>query len=279
MKNKKFMWIIIGCAVVIGIVAAVIYGMGAGKGKEEEGEAITAMYVPYGEDGYIFASEQGGVFTVTAPEEAYEVQDINGNKISLRDLKRGNIVKIYGNGIMAESYPGQYPGVTKIKVESEGNPSDADQYQEIVDELYTEPDPAEPPVLQVNYVTSMADVTVAIERGGYEWVYMDKDGLSNAVVADSVPVLDWGELLADITVSEPLDLTLLFSEEPLEVEVVRYDSSLLGKGQEMPEGEKVTVSEKEGQMVIEGADGNYVYEVLGIWENGRATYGFVTVEK
>ena len=35
MKNKKFMWIIIGCAVVIGIVAAVIYGMGAGKGKEE----------------------------------------------------------------------------------------------------------------------------------------------------------------------------------------------------------------------------------------------------
>lgn len=88
MKNKKFMWIIIGCAVVIGIVAAVIYGMGAGKGKEEEGEAITAMYVPYGEDGYIFASEQGGVFTVTAPEEAYEVQDINGNKISLRDLKR-----------------------------------------------------------------------------------------------------------------------------------------------------------------------------------------------
>lgn len=47
----------------------------------------------------------------------------------------------------------------------------------------------------------------------------------------------------------------------------------------MPEGEKVTVSEKEGQMVIEGADGNYVYEVLGIWENGRATYGFVTVEK
>ena len=180
---------------------------------------------------------------------------------------------------MAESYPGQYPGVTKIKVESEGNPSDADQYQEIVDEIYTEPDPAEPPVLQVNYVTSMADVTVAIERGGYEWVYMDKDGLSNAVVADSVPVLDWGELLADITVSEPLDLTLLFSEEPLEVEVVRYDSSLLGKGQETPEGEKVTVSEKEGQMVIEGADGNYVYEVLGVWENGRATYGFVTVEK
>lgn len=279
MKNKKWMWIIIGCAVVIGGAAAVIYGMGAGKGSKEEGEPISAMYVPYGEDGYIFVSEQAGVFTVTAPEEAYQVQDMNGNKISIHELKKGNVVKIYGNGIMAESYPGQYPGVTRIEVESEGDPSDADQYQEIVDELYTEPDPAEPPTLQVNYVTSMADVTVMAARGGYEWVYMDKDGLSNAVVADSVPVLDWGDLLVDITLSEPLDLTLSFSDEPLEVEVVRYDSSLLGKGQEMPEGEKVTVSEKEGKRMIEGVDGNYVYEVLGIWENGRATYGFLTVKK
>lgn len=279
MKNKKWVWIIIGCAVVVGIAAAVIYGMGAGKGGQEEGEPITAMYVPYGEDGYIFVSDQAGVFTVTASKESYQVKDINGNKISLPELKRGNIVKIYGNGIMAESYPGQYPGVTRIEVESEGNPSDADQYQEIVDGIYTEPDPAEPPILQVNYVTSMANVSVAVERGGYEWVYMDKDGLSNAVVADSVPVLDWGELLIDITLSEPLDLTLLFSEAPLDVEVVRYDSSLLGKGMEMPEGEKVTVTEKDGELVIEGVDGNYVYEVVGIWENGRATYGFITVKK
>ena len=279
MKNKKWVWIIIGCAVVVGIAAAVIYGRGAGKGGQEEGEPITAMYVPYGEDGYIFVSDQAGVFTVTASEESYQVNDINGNKISLPELKRGNIVKIYGNGIMAESYPGQYPGVTRIEVESEGNPSDADQYQEIVDGIYTEPDPAEPPILQVNYVTSMANVSVAVERGGYEWVYMDKDGLSNAVVADSVPVLDWGELLIDITLSEPLDLTLLFSEAPLDVEVVRYDSSLLGKGMEMPEGEKVTVTEKDGELVIEGVDGNYVYEVVGIWENGRATYGFITVKK
>lgn len=279
MKNKKLIWIIIGCAVVIGVVAAIIYGIGSGKGGQEEGDPITAMYVPYGEDGYIFVSEQAGVFTVMASEEDYQVYDINGNEISLNALKKGNVVKIYGNGVMAESYPGQYSGVTRIEVESEGNPSDADQYQEIVDGIYTEPDPAEPPTLQVNYITDMADVTIMAQRGGYEWVYMDKDGLSNAVVGDSAPVLDWGDLLIDITLSEPLDLTLSFSDEPLEVEVVRYESSLLGKGMEMPEGEKVAVSEKDGKLVIEGVDGNYVYEVLGIWENGRATYGFLTVEK
>lgn len=279
MKNKKLIWIIIGCAVVIGVVAAIIYGIGSGKGGQEEGDPIMAMYVPYGEDGYIFVSEQAGVFTVMASEEDYQVYDINGNEISLNALKKGNVVKIYGNGVMAESYPGQYSGVTRIEVESEGNPSDADQYQEIVDGIYTEPDPAEPPTLQVNYITDMADVTIMAQRGGYEWVYMDKDGLSNAVVGDSAPVLDWGDLLIDITLSEPLDLTLSFSDEPLEVEVVRYESSLLGKGMEMPEGEKVAVSEKDGKLVIEGVDGNYVYEVLGIWENGRATYGFLTVEK
>ena len=279
MKNKKSIWIIIGSAVAIGAVAAIIYGAGSGKDSREEGEPVTAMYVPYGEDGYIFVSEQAGVFTVTASGENYQVRDINGNEISINALKKGNVVKIYGDGIMAESYPGQYPGVTRIEVESEGNPSDADQYQEIVDGIYTEPDPAEPPTLQVNYATDMANVTIAAERGGYEWVYIDKDGLSNAVVADSVPVLDWGDLLVDITLSAPLDLTLSFSDEPLEVEVVRYDSSLLGKGTEMPEGEKVTVAEKDGELVIEGVDGNYVYEVVGIWENGRATYGFLTVEK
>lgn len=278
MKKKKYVWLLLGCAVIIGAVAAVLYGMGGknGEGGKEE-NAITAMYVPYAENGHIFVSEEIGAFEVTADKETLEVYDANGKKITFGQLVRGNIVRIYGDDIMAESYPGQYPGVNRIEVEEEGNPSDADKYQEIVDQIYTEPDPAEPPFMQVEYTTDLAVATVFINRGGYEWVYIDKDGLSNAVVADSIPVLDWEEdLLADIVLSEPVDLTLVFSEIPQEVEAIRYDSSLAGKGTEGPEGEKVTLAEKDGQFVIEGAEGGYVYEITGIWENGRATYGFLT---
>ena len=101
----------------------------------------------------------------------------------------------------------------------------------------------------------------------------------NAVVAYSTPVLDLGDLLADIVLSEPTDLILSFTEKPQEVEAVRYDSSLLGKGSEMPEGEKAVVAEKDGQLVMEGVEGGYVYEITAVWENGRATFGFITVKR
>ena len=133
--------------------------------------------------------------------------------------------------------------------------------------------------MQVEYTTDLANATVLANRGGYEWVYTDKDGLSNAVVADSVHVLDWGDLLIDVTLTDPLDLTLSFSDKPTEVKVVRYDSAMRGKALEMPEGEEMPVVEKDGKFMLEGVDGDYVYEVTGIWENGRATYGFYTVQK
>ena len=46
------------------------------------------------------------------------ILDENGKQITWQELKRGNLLDIYGDGIMLESYPGQYPGVTRIKVVS-----------------------------------------------------------------------------------------------------------------------------------------------------------------
>lgn len=275
--NKKTGLISI-VVVIILILAGVFIWMFLGKGgkADMEQKAITAMYIPFGEGGYIFVSEQAGVFTVTFPEKIY---DINGNKITQEQLVKGNVVKIYGNGIMLESYPGQYPGVTKMEVIKQGDPSDADAYQNLVDEIYTEPDPAEPPTMNLGYTTDLASVTVMVNRGGYEWVYIDKDYLSNAVVADAAHVLQWkiGEELADVKITEPLDITLYFSQMPDEVEVVRYDSALLGT-ENIPEGERVVVEKKDGEFVLTGVTAGYVYDVTGIWENGRANYGFITLE-
>lgn len=266
--------VIVMILILAGVLAWIILGKG---GKEDmEKEAITAMYIPFGEDGHIFVSEQAGVFTVTFPEEIY---GIDGNRITREQLAKGNIVKIYGNGMMLESYPGQYPGVTQIKVVGQGDPADADVYQSLVDEIYVEPDPAEPPSMHLGYTTDLASVVVMVNRGGYEWTYIDQDYLSNAVVADSAPVLQWkaGEELADVKITEPLDITLYFSKTPDEVEVIRYDAALLGTT-EAVEGERVAAVKENGEFVLTGVTGGYVYDVTGIWENGRADYGFITVE-
>lgn len=275
--NKKTV-LISTIAMIIFIFAGVLIWMFMGKGgkQEMEQEAIRAMYIPFGEEGHIFVSEQGGVFTATFPEEIY---DIDGNKITRDQLVRGNVVKIYGNGIMLESYPGQYPGITKMEVTNQGDPSDADKYQYLVDEIYTEPDPAEPPTMNLGYSTDLASVVVIVNRGGYEWVYTDDDYLSNAVVADAAHVLQWkvGEELVDVKIAEPLDITLYFSKMPEEVEAVRYDSALLG-AEDITEGEKVSVTKKDGEFVLTDVTAGYVYDVTGIWENGRANYGFITLE-
>ena len=48
----------------------------------------------------------------TIPAEG--IYNKKGKLISDDVLENGDKVKIYGDGIMLESFPGQYPGVTKI---------------------------------------------------------------------------------------------------------------------------------------------------------------------
>lgn len=247
-----------------------------GSVKEEqiaEEIVIEALYIPIEEEVHLFVGEENGmVFTANFPEEIY---DIEGNKITREQLERGNVLELYGNGIMLESYPGQYPGITKMVVIEQGSPSDADKYQEIVDEFYQEPDPAQPPTLDVEYTTQLAITTAVVNRGGYEWTYIDEDGLSNAVAADSIHVLHWKEQLNDIRLEEPTDLILSFSQKPEDVVVKRWSADLMDT-EDIPEGEEIEVSNAGGVITIPGAEGNYVYEVTGIWENGRACYGFRT---
>lgn len=266
-------WLAAGAAILLVVLVALLYVKKKAERKREE-TAITAMYVPYGEGSHIFVSDQGGVFVVFNRDATFKVYGINGKEIAFDQLARGNMVKIYGDGIMAESYPGQYPGVTEIRVIKEGSPSDADSYQDIVDGIYTEPDPAEPPSLNVEYTTDMMSTAAMITRGGYTWNYTDADGKGRTTTADCSHVLQWDEDLNNLRLTEATDLTLNFSDMPEEVEVVRYDIALLGT-QEPVQGERVEVVRKNGRYVIESAEGNYVYAVTGIWGNGQVEFGFM----
>ena len=44
-------------------------------------------------------------------------------------------VKIYGDGIMLESFPGQYPGVTKIQRTGRASLEETQEYEDKVNEL------------------------------------------------------------------------------------------------------------------------------------------------
>ena len=180
--KKRWIWILIAIVLIAGIAYAVAR-------RSDMQKPLQAMYIPAGKDGNLMIGEgTGNVFTITMPEN---IQDKNGKKISEKDLKRGDIVAIYGDGIMLASYPGQYPGVTKIKVVKDGKASDADQYQDILDEFWPKKDPAERPYLNIEYTASYGRVSAVAACGGYSWSYADEDGIEQNETADSLAVTQW----------------------------------------------------------------------------------------
>ena len=46
------------------------------------------------------------------------------------DMQDGDVYLIYGDDIMLESFPGQYPGITKLVRKEQGNQEKADQYRQ-----------------------------------------------------------------------------------------------------------------------------------------------------
>lgn len=283
-KNKKWLWGLLVLVILLAGLTVVVMKMSQ-TAKEN---IIRAMYVPYGESGsYVMIDiENGTVFTVNMPESIF---DINGEKMEPSDLKKGNILDIYGNGIMAESYPGQYMGVTEIHVVEEGKPEDADQYQQIIDGLYFEPDPAQIPYLSATYRTEQAIVTVAIPNGSYSWSYENENGQTTEVEADSAHVLMWEEeLLGDVSIGEATDVELAFDKKPKEVQVSRWEAQYRDDQDYLndnPDGETVELTTDEEAVTssvqkvtkwILKAEPGYIYRVKAIWENGMVEYGFLT---
>lgn len=213
------------CLTAIVIAAG---SMLVGCQESSSAKPIEAMYIPAGEDGHLMVGEgTGNVFTVTMPDN---IQDKNGKKISEEDLNRGDIVAIYGDEIMLESYPGQYPGVTKIKVVKEGKASDADQYQDILDEFWPEKDPGELPYLNIGYCASYGEVSAAATRGGYSWSYADKDGVEQNKTADSAAVTQWPDLpVMNVDGTTDMELKLTKEQEEARELIIQKVSEALEK--------------------------------------------------
>lgn len=240
----------------------------------------TAMYVPMGNDGaYILVDQQTGtVFTVTMPEQLY---GLSGEKIEPKQLQKGNILEITGNGCMLESYPGQYPGVTKIRILQQGKPEDADPYQELVDSIWQEPDLSEPPELTAEYRIPSAMVAARVARGSWQWSFEEEDGQMRTAAACGSHPLQWGELLDKnpLKIGEAADIRLLFSTvKPDTAEVLCWPAAQrsLQEAEDIPQGERVELEKEEGDFILRQAKPGYVYQITAFFQAGEVTYAFLT---
>ena len=167
-------------------------------------------------------------------------------------------MKIWGNGAIAQSYPAQYPGITKIQRQEKENREYIEKYGHYLEEFIVVPDENEPPYLDISYKQPDALVTVAADT-----------------VTD-IPVLKLPELV-EFSVDGDTQAELLFSMQPESIETVRWEAEKKMEASDtspVPEGESVS-SEKneEGNWVITMQPG-YIYEIKAIWEDKEMEYGF-----
>lgn len=229
--------------------------------------------------------ENGTVFTTEVPSD---LTDESGKKISAETLKAGDYVDVYGDGIMLESYPGQYPGVNKMVVTGEGTTDELKQYQDVIDMVFAEPDTSEVPSAGVVYSSSLGQ-TMSLMSGpaNYTWTAPLGDSETdssedNTVTACGLAVMQWEDLEKMAMDDGKTDFTVSCNLVPEKVTVRRWSVDQYPAGADDDydaSAEGVTVEKNdEGEFVIKDVEPGYVYEVTINWEYGDAQYGFVTAK-
>lgn len=284
MKNKKIIGIV-GIILVILIIGAVFLGKGNVEKQEKKTEKKT-------EDSYMEAvylkDEQGnGIFVQTDTEMPFfgtipqELYDEKENKITEEDLNSGDVVKIWGNEAIAQSYPAQYPGITKIQIEEKENKEYIEKYGHYLEEFIAVQDETELPYLDISYKQPNALVTAAVDTvASYIWEYSGDDGKQVREESLENSVLTLPEL-AEIQVAGDTQAELLFCTEPEKVEVLRWDESLkMEEGSEdaIPEGEAVQIENGEAGNTSITVQPGYIYMIKAFWKNGEVEYGFSVTE-
>ena len=88
---------------------------------------MTAVYFQADDGSWYFADlDTDTIFSGTIPDK---LTDENGKKMTEADMQDGDVYLIYGDGIMLQSFPGQYPGITKMVRKEQGNQEKADHYR------------------------------------------------------------------------------------------------------------------------------------------------------
>ena len=189
----------------------------------------------------VIASDEAGLlFVDTETETPYtpgglaqaRIVGADGEEISAPDLARGNLVRVVGNGIMLESYPAQYPGISEVEVLKTGSAADADPYNELVAQVRPTKDPAEPPYAALSYRTDDAAVTVALTLVSSTW--QDGEDATGERPAPAVALAP--DALADARIPHALEATVELDTPATAVRAVRWNESDLARAAEASGG-------------------------------------------
>ena len=264
----------------------------SGSGTASAARNISEEDTMFESEALVIASDEAGLlFVDTETETPYTPGDLaqarivgaDGEEISASDLARGNLVRVVGNGIMLESYPAQYPGISEVEVLKTGSAADADPYNELVAQVCPTKDPAEPPYAALSYRTDDAAVTVALTLVSSTW--QDGEDATDERPAPAVALAP--DALADARIPHALEATVELDTPATAVRAVRWNESDLARAAEASGGytaleenqpsEEVAVSTADGAASLTIEPG-WRYALTVEFADGEVTYAFTVVD-
>lgn len=200
---------------------------GSSSGASTPEDATNTAMVAYANEGqFLFVDQDTQTPYIPTDLERATITS-GGQQIEPSQLEAGNVVLVTGDGIMMESYPGQYPNIFKVEVLEKGSPADAEQYSELVSEIFAPADPAQVPTGSLSYTTDLAQVSVVLNPVSWEWSYPATDTSAAGVSSSDNAQMPWstdGKLASDVSdarIPQQLNATATFSAKPDSVSVQR----------------------------------------------------------
>lgn len=243
----------------------------SGCARAASGETMRAMAARLPGGGLLLVRLDGEPAPISAklPEQ---ILDENGSVIPPDALQSGDVLEITGDGLLAESWPAQYPGVTAARVLSRGSEADLAPYREALAGLLPEEARDEPPALTLRWEGGSAQASM----GNYHWQRDNDDGTTTAAIACGPHVLRWCPIAQ---IESPGAVTLAFAQPvPGRVEAERWPDALYRTDDPTVDGERVPVEKSaEGGFSID-ADPGYIYLLKASWDGSSAEYGFLTLK-
>lgn len=194
-----------------------------------------------------------------------QIYDAEGKHINASDLAVGNIVQVSGNGIMLESYPGQYPGIARVQVLEQGNPADADAYADVVEMWAGGADENTAPYASLEYSSDLGQITLSLNANTAD---------DSEVVSDSV---------LDATITAPTEATLSFSHVPTTVTIECVSVAFDGQGKIVESTgagtTPVAFTQVESDRFTFDIEPGFLYEIEAQFDNGEADFAFHTLSK
>ena len=251
------------------VLLALLCLSGCARAATEETMRAMAVRLPGG--GLLLVRMDGAPesFSAKLPEQ---IANVDGSVIAPDALNTGDVVELTGDGVLAESWPAQYPGVTAARVVSRGDEDDLAPYREALAGLLPEEARDEPPALTLQWEGGSAQASV----GNYHWQRDNGDGTASAVIACGPHVLMWCPI-AQIRASGAVSLAFA-QPVPEEVTAERWSDALYRTEDPTVDGERVAVTQDaDGGLSIDVEPG-YVYLLKASWDGSGAEYGSLTLD-